>query len=1003
MIRIIGMLAWLSIALPAWAQSVADKRSQLLTEQAKAVQLIELCNQAGYERQAAYWRVVRDAAGQRLHHLDLSERDPATLSQDEARQLAELDARLTRSAAAEVKRVDDALGDVEAHYGWHLARMSLLRELTQRVRRLHFYINESTRSAEGGWGNVTPDDVVRFARADDAGAVDPATAVQTLGPAIGSSGRYRAGHRLQTDHDTLVNATRRWVEAYGDLYFKPRELAAQGRLDNAASLLRDVERLAEKLMMLEARRDALITSTLQVLRHFDPDAKVELPTAQPITLDDRGVPEQFVMCMDTGHAGAMDGRRMPLCPDVVDFVFYPPRMTPTGEVDVSHTKVAARLRSVTEDIHRDLLLKQSVNTNSHGNSTSLVLPPGADEAWRVLNDEGQRGGHVNIWHAAARATALGRLNAVAAFMQKQPGFMLYDKLLWEPAFAASVDANRTRLAGYSPEARLAFQQFAKKHYETIDALNAAWSTKYKHFDEVEPPPDPMRVPRRWATAQTHLFEQFRIQSYIDWLNACTDALTEADPGRAVSVEVQTVNANFPFAASDPYRMMCALRAPLIEDHYNNWFVGATALRLLYDLCTYAGKTPVEMEYIWTYPRLELPATEDAYRVTGELSLWRRAVWGRRMVHLFGSYDGWGYNHHYMDERFATLDTRLGPTGRVVREAATGLVCAKQRVRRFWPILRSTHVALPRVAVIFPAASIVNEYPYHAPFSAYGTTTGEVVKWHRFLSDEDLDVKFVPEQVVIEGKQKLNAFDVVILPYMPYFPKGFGDALQTYLAGGGLVISGGVSGLLTETAAPNDPWTSAMFGEHLSHDYNGNDTVWQWNLTAAAAGPWVEIEKVGGQSALVARDFGKGRMLLIDRPLDPSDALRNVKTQLIHAVKQRVRSPLVTTIHDRFECVLRTDGEGRQYLFVTNPSLDTPQTDVISVHGEFNRVMDYGISRTCAVPLLPREPMTVNGRALVTTPDSDGTLYYSLQSAPGRTSWQLRLEPGEATVFALEPK
>ncbi len=79
------------------------------------------------------------------------------------------------------------------------------------------------------------------------------------------------------------------------------------------------------------------------------------------------------------------------------------------------------------------------------------------------------------------------------------------------------------------------------------------------------------------------------------------------------------------------------------------------------------------------------------------------------------------------------------------------------------------------------------------------------------------------------------------------------------------------------------------------------------------------------------------------------------------------------------------------------------TDYVTVDGEYEAILDLGIGSHCEVTQVPREGMTVNGRYNDSTSrHSDGTLLTTVRSLPGRTAFQLRLEPGEGTVLQLVP-
>ena len=74
-------------------------------------------------------------------------------------------------------------------------------------------------------------------------------------------------------------------------------------------------------------------------------------------------------------------------------------------------------------------------------------------------------------------------------------------------------------------------------------------------------------------------------------------------------------------------------------------------------------------------------------------------------------------------------------------------------------------------------------------------------------------------------------------------------------------------------------------------------------------------------------------------------------------------------------------------------------DLVTVKGEYGKVIDLGVSSRCLVPLAPREPV------LISCPMHDPSLakggtHTEFQSAAGFTSFLMRLEPAEGTVLKL---
>ena len=128
------------------------------------------------------------------------------------------------------------------------------------------------------------------------------------------------------------------------------------------------------------------------------------------------------------------------------------------------------------------------------------------------------------------------------------------------------------------------------------------------------------------------------------------------------------------------------------------------------------------------------------------------VWGRQLLQVHGLADGWSYGHNYLDEQHCSLhqpQTYSG-SGRFVREAGTSLVLGKKRAREFWPYVRDTEVVKPKIALVVPTASMLNEYPYQALSQSYPLYLRAFVRWSQMLDHRDLDFRHVPEGAILAG-------------------------------------------------------------------------------------------------------------------------------------------------------------------------------------------------------------------------------------------------------------
>ena len=540
--------------------------------------------------------------------------------------------------AAEVtektRRIGVALHEAARRYNWHIVKVNLLRDLVARARRVRFYLQEAMRPAEGGHGDVPlPEQEARGRLAKL--AVKGAAADVELGPVLGAQGSYRIKARYRMRLDELADETRRWTTEWGEAFFLQREARLLDRPAPADRGLAIMERLASELDQLEGRREALTADVLAFLGAFDKDGKFQslgIPRrSKDRALDADGRPREVLFCTSSGTGAGGPGVEYeePLCFDVVDFRFYSQALPlkTRGVLDLESPSFKRWREELDGAIKRGFLVKQPVTVQTHTNphlllAGKLLGEAGKDPALLLANSAGEAGGWINIWHLTIRKLQADNLAAVARYFKGVPNFVLYDKLTWEPGGLTLYGSKSGGIeGGYNPEAVAAFRLRLREKFGDIAALNRAWRTKHADFDAIGPPPDAFPKRDRRATPLTYEWEVFRMDSYIDYLTMCAEAIRREDPGHPLAVEVGTLVGHFVNGWPSAYRAIAAIPAEYVEDHYNNWHGSYTSLNLLYSLCLYAGSRPIQMEYIWTYPRLATAKSEDDFRVTGELSVW----------------------------------------------------------------------------------------------------------------------------------------------------------------------------------------------------------------------------------------------------------------------------------------------------------------------------------------------------------------------------------------------
>lgn len=965
-----------------------------------------------YPREARVWEIRQAVAEENLAALKLrrqvmeAELAGQTPAPDVRDRLAALEATIAARtltgpdlAAAEAAwaRVDAALATAKLDAGWHVVKVHLLRDLVNRCRRAAHY-RESA-----------PPDGAEAAPAPDWSLVS------------GEASPYAAEMAAQ------VAQQRAWALDYGECFFGKAEQQAQGIGGEAAQALATrAEALATRLAQMESRRADLEKRVLAFLTVLNPDgpfADLGVPHRKPgaaIGADGRASNLLFAGLdwASYGSPGAM-GKTQPLCYDVEDFVFHsgPLPMVSRGNVgDIAPARLEWSKAAAAEQAY--LFKYPAIGVDSwwrpcaYRDVTLLPEDQRDDPDLWLAGPDGKPTECPNIWDARLRALLNENLAALARSCARNvPAMLLYDKVMWEPA---GLGYYHHPLGGYNPSVVNAFRGHLQKKFKTIAELNRAWAAAYADFAAIAPPPSPFDNPDYRPDALHYEWHRFRADAFDDYHASCVRAIQAADPGRPVITQLDGMTGTFLNATVASHRHWKAFPAPMIDDHHNSWGGNYPALNLHYSLCLYAGKQPVETEFIWTFPRKFPVKTEEDLRVTAELSVWRKMVWGRQMLNVFAPFDGWGYDNGTYDESVSLFH---GPSaygygsggGDFVREAATALVVGKKRAREFWPILQATRIVKPRIAVVMPTVSVFNEYPFETLHQTYPTLQRAVLRWDNLLGERQLDFRWVPEEAILDGDETLDGFRVVVLPHMAYFPDGLADRLLAWVEAGGTLIAEGVPGVYDAYGREKPELMRAAFGDDVAWTYagvRGRGTAWKWEFQLAADPKTARVlATLNGRPALIQADRGRGRILVSAEPFNEveqkgtdmlkegyafafSDEVSIVSrpdtdaaftAAWYEAIRKAIEHPSVWSRQRTFELVARENDRGELFVFVTNPQRAETVTDTVIVPGVFAGVTDLGIGPRCAVPR-------------VATADGDRV-----------TAVSLRLAPGEATVLALGRK
>ncbi|MDP7239311.1 MAG: beta-galactosidase, partial [Candidatus Latescibacteria bacterium] len=495
------------------------------------------------------------------------------------------------------------------------------------------------------------------------------------------------------------------------------------------------------------------------------------------------------------------------------------------------------------------------------------------------------GGGFDYRHPVPRKMILEYLEGAAKFHGQKPYTFVY-KGPWEAhpysGTSISVPGKRTvafHELGFSKYAVKAFRNYLKDKFQIIAKLNKAWRSSYKSFEDIQPPEKLIRayivtkndrgqdvytlffpnkrLPGASTTPLTYEFERCRKDLYCDYLADCYKAIKRGDPKHPLASSTSGGIMNEILINSHDDLQMAERCVDMWGKHPSGG-IGWADSPYMYGLNRYFNKTLVALEY-YGWGDIEFGEGGHLYN-TGQISpyaipenlynasrrdIWHEYSWDRRMLLFYGV------------EKLVEL--KLPPGGRKwsdgVRPDASPLVrpwtsmipVVKRRMTNINDILINIPIVKPRIGVLHPGVSIINAYP-----------TDGVQKVTRDVFDRLISKQYhfgvVPEEFIVSGRDWLDNYDVIILPYVQYFDDGFGEKLLDWVSNGGMLISAGPFGLYNKYGFKIKDGTTKVFTD-VGFTYPTPDEYklsWEWNAKRNG-------EKLS--ESFLVKHYGRGKVLL----------------------------------------------------------------------------------------------------------------------------------------------
>jgi hypothetical protein len=215
-------------------------------------------------------------------------------------------------------------------------------------------------------------------------------------------------------------------------------------------------------------------------------------------------------------------------------------------------------------------------------------------------------------------------------------------------------------------------------------------------------------------------------------------------------------------------------------------------------------------------------------------------------------------------------------------------------------------------------------------------------FHSLLYDHNYHYAFVPEKYLLNGREDLDEYNVLVLPFVTQLPPGMTEKILPWIKSGGTLIVGGVAGAYTPYGKPDGRLMSEAFGD-FTYKRTGDLA---WKITPVR--PKRSLRNIDGSAGQVLEaPYGQGRILMAGDAADLS-AKRPGGKRILELLQRKV--PRLAWASGSPVDVIVRQGSDRVYLTLINPSLSGQAKATINLAGLYNLAIDRGVERGFAVPL-----------------------------------------------------
>ncbi|MDD5706444.1 MAG: beta-galactosidase [Kiritimatiellae bacterium] len=535
---------------------------------------------------------------------------------------------------------------------------------------------------------------------------------------------------------------------------------------------------------------------------------------------------------------------------------------------------------------------------------------------------------LNFWNPRVRDFAAHHLEAVSAWAATNMlGGVDFYKLGWE----AQNWAPNGHETGHNPSAKEAFRRFLRSEYGDVAALNAAWATQYRGFEEIEPPRE-----RVSPCGVQYEFQRFRNQGYGEYAQFCRDRLRQHTPDAPLLWDCQEVVGGLQGSSFDvpTYFEMC----DIVAYHTYAQQYMKLADRWLDSVAKVYDKTVGNEEWGMSQCNREM-FLEEEYRNNALGQLFHRMMWGQASSQMAGGLwiggESWTYGSVWQEARLGCF---------ALRYASTFVPVHLDRASRFGRVALSAPTVQPDIGILEATSSYFNATPDQA-------VRNGMLKVGNGLEAGGYNAGFFYEKLLLEGRQTLKGVQTVVVPNGTCMPDALADMLAEWTRQGGALICLAPAGVYNQFGRPANRLLRQAFPDA---EWQQSSEIWTPTNKALAS-----IETVG-KIPVYQGSLGRGTVVVFG-------GLDVVDKALEHIARHTTRS--FHCRDNRFDLCMRASGDTR-YLYVLNPSPDETAEDEVLIRGDIGRIIDRGLERPIAVPMTREKEHTVFTIKLA---PSEGTL------------------------------